>query len=140
MHSTLFSKPLHWFYELGYRFVRGEWSLVGTSAMSVGLFLILNYLLVLFEVTLHLAALPDPLIVASKSTFLFMILTAIHVALWRCVARSHTLIRWAVRLLVINNSIIIFVYLLSAYGVVHLDQRVYMPNPNTPRQTIPLSR
>ena len=136
MLLTFILTPFYWLWGIAKKYPFGELSLPATTAISIGIFLIINYLLVVFEFFLHLMSIPNQGIVIAKSSLLFAVLSLIHVAVWLSSESSYRLLKLGVRLLVINNSIVALVFLLSAYGFVVVNQKSYIPNPNVPRLSL----
>ena len=133
MLGQLFLRPFSWILTIAQRYPVGELSLPVTTAISVGIFLIVNYLLLIFEFALHLMLMPNPVIVAAKASLLFAVMTLIHVAIWQSSTTSYSLLSLAFRLLVIWSSIVTLVFLLSSYGFIVVNHKPYIPNPNVPR-------
>ena len=133
MLAQLLLHPLISIWTFAQRYAVGELSLPVTTAISVGIFLVANYLLLVFEFTLHLLLMPNSAIVSAKASLLFAVMTCIHVAVWQSSAASYTMIKLAFRLLVINNSIATLIFLLSSYGLIAINHKTYIPNPNVPR-------
>ena len=130
--TGLLLTPIHWSGNKLSQFFRGDLSLFVSVIITFLVFSVGSLGLLFAELLFALMQLPNKAIFALKALLLFSIVNFLHVALWRCSARSYTLIKLAVRLLIINNSVIILTFTLTALGFIKVEEPMLTGNPNVP--------
>ena len=69
---------------------------------------------------------------AIQSWMLGLLIIYIQAGLWFSSHDTYWLFKLCIRLLIINNSVILGVFLLVSFGVLHVDTKPVMHNPNVP--------
>lgn len=124
--------PFYWGGKKLSQFFRGDFSLFASVIITFFVFSFFSLVLLAAEYMFTVLQLPNAAIYSLKALLLFSAVNFLHVALWRCSSRSYALIKLAIRLLIINNTIIILTFTLSALGLIKVDQPMLTGNPNIP--------
>ena len=124
--------PLRYFGGFFIKYGYGGYSLPVSFLAAFFLFTFSSVFLDVSEQALFLLNTPAEIIKPLKVGLLGLLIVYIQTGLWFSSHDTYWLFKLCIRLLIINNSVILGVFLLVSFGVLHVDTKPVMHNPNVP--------
>lgn len=114
------------------KFSSGNYSLVATLFFSFVLFTLNMLFLQVVDAMMSFMYFPEYMVRCSKAVIFATLVMFLHVALWSSSRHAIGLFAFCMKALIVNNSVIIMVYLMISFDFVKIDHEQPVSNPNIP--------
>lgn len=129
---SILSTPFKWISALFVNYGYGRYSMPVSIVTAFFMYTMTRTFLDFCEYCLVITHVPADIIKLSRVCLLVLVIGYIQLGLWITSGNTHWFFRLCMRSLIINNSVVLCVFLMTSFGVLHIDTLPVMTNPNVP--------
>lgn len=129
---SILSTPFRWIGTFFVNYGYGRYSMPASIVAAFFMFTMTSAFLNICEYCLVSTHVPADIIKLARVCLLALVIGYLQLGLWMTSGNTHWFFRLCMRLLIINNSVVLGVFLMTSFGVLHIDTMPVMTNPNVP--------